>query len=96
MIGHSLSLMLKVCRLLSLSVLTLSKRPNLSLKLCNNNMSSSSLNPLLSDWTLNKYGLPPFDAIEAGHFKPAFHHAMSEELTEIDRIATNKSWNYII
>ncbi|MGH6612261.1 MAG: peptidase M3, partial [Burkholderiaceae bacterium] len=46
-------------------------------------------NPLLGDWSGNPFGLPPFDAIEPGHFAPAFEVAMRKHLAEIDAIAHN-------
>jgi Zn-dependent oligopeptidase len=44
-------------------------------------------NPLLQAWT-DELGLPPFAAIEAGHFEPAFDAALAEHRAEIERIAT--------
>ena len=45
-------------------------------------------NPLLQAWSA-RYGLPPFDAIEASHFVPAFERAFGEHAAEIERIASN-------
>jgi peptidyl-dipeptidase Dcp len=42
-------------------------------------------NPLLSSWT-GPYGLPPFAAVRAEHFAPAFAEAMREHLVEVDAI----------
>jgi peptidyl-dipeptidase Dcp len=44
-------------------------------------------NPLLQPWT-DELGLPPFAAIEPGHFEPAFDAALAEQRAEIERIAT--------
>ena len=44
-------------------------------------------NPLLQPWT-QPHGLPPFGAIEAGHFKPAFELAMRAQRDEIEAIAS--------
>jgi peptidyl-dipeptidase Dcp len=44
-----------------------------------------TLNPLLRPWTA-PFGMPPFDAIEAGHFAPAFEHALAAHLAEVDAI----------
>jgi peptidyl-dipeptidase Dcp len=44
-------------------------------------------NPLLAPWT-DELGLPPFAAIEARHFEPAFDVALAEQRAEIERIAT--------
>jgi peptidyl-dipeptidase Dcp len=43
-------------------------------------------NPLLQPWTA-PHGLPPFDALRAEHFAPAFEVAMREHRAEIDAIA---------
>ena len=43
-------------------------------------------NPLLQRWAA-PFGLPPFAAIQAAHFAPAFDVAMAERLREIDAIA---------
>jgi len=43
-------------------------------------------NPLLSAWT-GPYGLPPFDAIRAEHFEPAFDAALAAHRAELDAIA---------
>ena len=44
-------------------------------------------NPLLAPWT-GPYGLPPFAAIRADHFAPAFAEAMGEHLAEIEAIGS--------
>ncbi|MBK9243510.1 MAG: M3 family metallopeptidase [Burkholderiales bacterium] len=49
--------------------------------------SIESGNPLLQPWT-DALGLPPFGAIDAGHFEPAFEVALAEHRAEIERIAT--------
>lgn len=43
-------------------------------------------NPLLQDWN-TPYGLPPFAAIDAAHFAPAFEAALSSHQAELDAIA---------
>jgi len=43
-------------------------------------------NPLLEPWDA-PYGLPPFEAVRAWHFVPAFEQAMQEQRLEIDAIA---------
>ncbi|ANH68134.1 M3 family metallopeptidase [Mitsuaria sp. 7] len=45
-------------------------------------------NPLLSAWT-GPYGLPPFDAIRAEHFEPAFEAALAAHRAELDAIASS-------
>jgi peptidyl-dipeptidase Dcp len=44
------------------------------------------MNPLLQDWT-TQFGLPPFAAIETGHFAPALEAALAEARERIDAIA---------
>lgn len=51
-------------------------------------MSALIANPLLTPWTA-PFGLPPFDAVEAAHFVPAFEVAMAEQLHELSVIASN-------
>src|SRR6185369_8214066 len=41
-------------------------------------------NPLLAPWTGPHGGLPPFDRVKVGDFKPALEAAMAEQLAEID------------
>jgi peptidyl-dipeptidase Dcp len=48
-------------------------------------------NPLLAKWTGPYGGVPPFDRVKVSDFKPALETAMTENLSEIDRIATNKA-----
>ncbi|PIM53923.1 peptidase M3 [Roseateles chitinivorans] len=49
--------------------------------------AAPAANPLLSTWT-GPYGLPPFEAIEAGHFEPAFDAALAAHRAELDAIAS--------
>lgn len=51
-------------------------------------MTDTAKNPLLQDWT-GPLALPPFAAIRAEHFEPAFSHAMALHLAEVDAIADN-------
>jgi peptidyl-dipeptidase Dcp len=46
----------------------------------------AALNPLLADWN-TPYGLPPFAAVQAAHFVPAFEVAMAAHRAELDAIA---------
>jgi len=48
----------------------------------------SSANPLLSAWS-GPYGLPPFEAITAAHFRPAFDAALAAHRAEIEAIAAD-------
>ena len=50
--------------------------------------SASDPNPLLADWT-GRFRLPPFAAIEPGHFRPAFDRALAAHRAEIDAIAAD-------
>jgi len=45
-------------------------------------------NPLLTAWT-GAFGLPPFAALDPGHFGPAFEQALAAHRAEIDAIAAN-------
>ena len=51
-------------------------------------MTIATSNPLLQAWT-TPYGLPPFDAVRAEHFEPAFAAALAQHLAEIDAIAAD-------
>ncbi len=51
-------------------------------------IDTGTTNPLLQRWD-TPYGLPPFDAVRAEHFAPAFEAAMREHRAEIDAIAGN-------
>jgi peptidyl-dipeptidase Dcp len=44
------------------------------------------INPLLVPWD-GPHGLPPFDAVRPGHFRPAFEAAFREQRAEIEAIA---------
>src|SRR5690349_5984828 len=46
-------------------------------------------NPLLSAWEGPYGGIPPFDRVSVGDFKPALEAAMAENLAEIDKITAN-------
>ncbi|HLA21247.1 MAG TPA: M3 family metallopeptidase, partial [Pseudolabrys sp.] len=49
---------------------------------------TAAQNPLLADWT-GAFGLPPFEAIQPEHFRPAFDRALARHRAEIDAIAGN-------
>ena len=51
---------------------------------CSQNRTVES-NPLLTEWD-TPYGVPPFNLIEAKHYKPAFKQAMSLHNKEIEAI----------
>ncbi len=48
----------------------------------------SAINPLKAKWN-SEFGLPPFDKIEARHFKPALEAAFRQHKEEIEKIASN-------
>ncbi|MDG4647232.1 M3 family metallopeptidase [Roseibacterium sp. SDUM158017] len=51
-------------------------------------MTDAAANPLLADWD-TPFGLPPFAAIEDGHFAPALDAALEEGRAAIRAIAEN-------
>jgi peptidyl-dipeptidase Dcp len=51
----------------------------------------SSSNPLLAPWTGAYGGLPPFERVEVGLFKPALEAGMAEQLAETETIANDPS-----
>lgn len=48
-------------------------------------------NPLLAEWQGPYGGIPPFDKVQVALFKPALEAAMAENLSEIQKIANDKS-----
>ncbi len=52
-------------------------------------MSIDIGNPLLRPWD-TPYGLPPFEAISASDFEPAYEQALAQHLAEIEVIAGNR------
>ncbi len=48
-------------------------------------MNTATSNPLLQPWN-TAYGLPPFEAVEATQFEPAFEVALAAHRTEVDAI----------
>ncbi|KAI8617310.1 hypothetical protein BC830DRAFT_1167128, partial [Chytriomyces sp. MP71] len=52
-------------------------------------MLATEANPLLADWSARPFALPPFEAIQPAHFKPAIEAAQVEHLEEIKAIASN-------
>ncbi len=57
----------------------------------NNSIADDAQNPLLAKWEGKYGGVPPFDRVQVPLFKPALEAAMAEELSEVDRIATNSA-----
>src|SRR5215467_8221692 len=47
-------------------------------------------NPLLATWS-GEFEIPPFAAIKAEHFRPAFDRALAKHRAEIDTIAQNRA-----
>jgi len=54
-------------------------------------LTAVKANPLLSDWSSQPYGLPPFAQILPAHFKPAFIVGFDSQLAELKAIAENVS-----
>ncbi len=52
--------------------------------------ATTATNPLYSDWN-TPFGAPPFDAIKAEHFRPAFERAMADHNEEIAAIVDNEN-----
>jgi peptidyl-dipeptidase Dcp len=50
---------------------------------------SAAGNPLLAKWEGPYGGVPPFDRVQVAQFKPALEAAMAENLSEIDKIASD-------
>jgi peptidyl-dipeptidase Dcp len=50
--------------------------------------SPSPANPLLAEWTA-PHEVPPFETITPEHFRPAFDHALTDHLREVDAIAAD-------
>jgi peptidyl-dipeptidase Dcp len=46
-------------------------------------------NPLLVPWIGPYEGVPPFDKVQVGQFKPALEAAMAEQLAEVEKIAND-------
>ena len=46
-------------------------------------------NPLLAKWSGPYSGVPPFDKVAVADFKPALEAAMAENLSEVERVASN-------
>jgi peptidyl-dipeptidase Dcp len=46
-------------------------------------------NPLLAEWTGPYGGVPPFDRVQVSQFKPALEAAMTQNLSEIEKITAN-------
>lgn len=50
--------------------------------------SKPNVNPLMAKWN-GEFAMPPFEKIEARHFKPALEAAFREHKAEIEKIARN-------
>ncbi|HEY8707205.1 MAG TPA: hypothetical protein VIM34_04330, partial [Burkholderiaceae bacterium] len=51
-------------------------------------MPSAASNPLLQPWN-TAHGLPPFEAVRAEHFEPAFEVALGQHRVEVDAIGND-------
>jgi len=52
-------------------------------------VAAEDQNPLLSKWEGPYGGVPPFDRVQVGQFKPALEAGMTENLAEVERIAAD-------
>src|SRR5687768_6578292 len=52
-------------------------------------MDGGNNNPLLGSWEGPYGGVPPFDRVQVGHFKPALEVAMQRHLQAMDAIAAS-------
>ena len=52
-------------------------------------MPLAASNPLLQPWN-TPFGLPPFEAVQAEHFEPAFDEALKQHRAEIDAIGADR------
>src|SRR5262249_19091305 len=87
--------------LITRSLLLLSAVAIISTTIANQKTSSNRMlaeasitavaNPLLSEWEGPYGGVPPFDRVKVEYFKPALEEAMSQNLAEIDKIASDNS-----
>lgn len=57
-------------------------------KTVNANNLPADPNPLLAEWVGPYGGVPPFDKVQVALFKPALESAMAENLSDIDKIAS--------
>lgn len=55
---------------------------------CKQGESATEQNPLLAPWEGAYNGLPPFDKVKVGHFKPGLEAAMQAHLSEIETITS--------
>lgn len=53
------------------------------------NPSSSSINPLLSDWSSQPFHMPPFHLIQPSHFKEAFDEGMRQHISDLSEIVNS-------
>ena len=54
-------------------------------------VSDDARNPLLAEWTGPYGGFPPFDRVNVSDFKPALEASMTENLSEVERIANDNA-----
>lgn len=73
------------------NIVNASNSPATTATQSNNSVASApaSANPLLAKWGGPYSGIPPFDSVKVADFKPALEAAMTENLSEVERIAAN-------
>jgi peptidyl-dipeptidase Dcp len=52
-------------------------------------LAAADPNPLLAEWEGPYGGVPPFDKVQVALFKPALESAMTQNLSEVDKIAND-------
>lgn len=77
--------------LLSFSFMSLEINTSAAETIAPSRAAADETNPLLVEWKGPNGGIPPFDIVKVEYFKPALEAAMTENLAEIDRIASDKS-----
>jgi peptidyl-dipeptidase Dcp len=71
------------------STLKIKSEPTIKTESNTESLVLPDINPVQQPWTGPYGGIPPFDKVEVSYFKPALEAAMSENLKEIEAIATN-------
>ena len=89
----------RLALLLIITAITLSIVSIMDITNASNNSSTDTTaptndangNPLTAKWEGPFGGVPPFDKVQISLFKPALEAAMTEQLTEVDKIAQNSA-----
>ena len=89
----------RLALLLIISAITLSIVSTMDITNASNNSSTDTTattydangNPLTARWEGPFGGVPPFDKVQIALFKPAIEAAMTEQLAEVDKIASDSA-----